>query len=254
MSLARSMSKFTTNIDFFTYIAKIISNIMIRISFIAKNSSSFRSTFLLGTNFYLFSLIFLIFFLFLLYFLYSAYLFFYNRAFLSHHCVADSIFGDIDSGTDKLTIFFLLYTFWDGHILHTMTSHRLLLLDYALLRNERSSAFGIGGTLSIMVNGLVFLPEYRWHALNFLFLLWQTSNSAPIFSESWSIDDRAYSFLEDAVEIALGIVHNINIIQMNVRGRYQCHRLLLEESLWGDWLHRNWQTILLIWTIIGPRQ
>lgn len=202
-----------------------------RISLIAKNSSPFRSTFLLGTNFYLFSLILLIYLLFLLYFMYSAYLFFYNWAFLSHYCVADSIFGDVDSGTDKLAIFFLLYTFWDGHILHTMTSHRLLLLDYALLRNERGPAFGIGGTLSIMVNGLVFLPEYRWHALNFLFLLWQTSYRAAIFSESWSIDDRADSFLEDAVEIALGIVHNINIIQMDVRGRYQCHRLLRGVSL-----------------------
>jgi hypothetical protein len=209
----------------------IFSNIMMRISLVAKNSSPFRSTFLLGTNFYIFSLILLIYLLFLLYFLYSTYLFFYNWAFLSHYSVADSIFGDIDSGTDKLVIFFLLYTFWDGHILHTMTSHRLLLLNYTLLRDERGSAFGIGGTLSIMINGLVFLPEYRWHALNFLFLLWQTSNSAAVFSESWSIDDRADSFLEDAVEIALGIVHNINIFQMNVRGRYQCHRLLREVSL-----------------------
>jgi len=62
----------------------IFSNIMMRISLVAKNSSPFRSTFLLGTNFYIFSLILLIYLLFLLYFLYSTYLFFYNGAFLSH--------------------------------------------------------------------------------------------------------------------------------------------------------------------------
>ena len=37
---------------------------------------------------------------------------------------------------------------------------------------------------------------------------------------------------------------------MNFRDRYQCHRLLQEGSLWADWLHRNWRTILLIWRII----
>ena len=80
-----------------------------------------------------------------------------------------------------------------------MTSHQLLLLYNSLLRNKRNSTFGIGVVLSIVVNGLIFLSEYRWHALNFLFLLWQTSDGAAIFSESWGIDDGADSFLEDAV-------------------------------------------------------